>query len=208
MQLYRSIFKEASVEQVIERSRFIAHIRPVDSREEAETFFSRIRAEDKGATHHVPAFVLGDNGELQWTSDDGEPQGTAGAPMLQMLVKEELTCVAVIVTRYFGGTKLGTGGLVRAYTSSAKLAIEAAGICRVEEKDILCGRLDYSHFDWLKSMEEKQEFQIREAKYADRVTVTLIVDTEKRKQLEDQLAELTGGGFQLLSLHQERMKIS
>lgn len=208
MLLYRSIFKEASVEQVIERSRFIAHIRPVDSREEAETFFSRIRTGDKGASHHVPAFVVGDKGELQWTSDDGEPQGTAGAPMLQMLVKEELTNVAVIVTRYFGGTKLGTGGLVRAYTSSAKLAIEAAGICRVEEMDVLCGRLEYSHFDRIQSMEEKQEFQIRDAKYEDRVTVTLIVEPEKRKQLEDLLAEQTGGGFQLLSLHQERMNIS
>lgn len=208
MQLYRSIFKEASVEQVIERSRFIAHIRPVDSREEAETFFSRIRAEDKGATHHVPAFVLGDKGELQWASDDGEPQGTAGAPMLQMLVKEELTHVAVIVTRYFGGTKLGTGGLARAYTSSARRAVEAAGICRVKEVEVLCGRLEYSHFDRLQSMEENLEFQIRDARYEDQVTVTLLVDPENRKQLEDRLAELTGGGFQSISLQQERMKIS
>jgi uncharacterized YigZ family protein len=208
MLLYRSIFKEASVEQVIERSRFIAHIRPVDSREEAETFFSRIRAQDKGATHHVPAFVLGDKGELQWASDDGEPQGTAGAPMLQMLIKEELTNVAVIVTRYFGGTKLGTGGLARAYTGSARLAVEAAGICRVMEMDVLCGRLEYAHFDRLQSMEGNREFQIRDAKYEDQVTITLVIDPEKRKQLEDRLAELTAGGFQPLSLHQERMNIS
>ncbi|PKM85308.1 MAG: YigZ family protein [Firmicutes bacterium HGW-Firmicutes-11] len=208
MMLYRSVFKEASVEQVIERSRFIAHIRPVESREEAETFFSRIRTEHKGATHNVPAFVFGAKGEHQWASDDGEPQGTAGAPMLQLLIKEDLANVAVIVTRYFGGTKLGTGGLARAYTSSAKLAIEASGICRVMEVDVICGRLEYSHFERLKSTQDEVAFQIREVNYADRVTVTILVDPEKRKQLEDLIAELTGGSFQPLSLQQERVKIS
>ena len=131
MELYRTVKQEASAEQIIERSRFIAHIRPVGSREEADAFVEEIRGQYRDATHNVPAMVLGDKQQVQWGSDDGEPQGTSGAPMVQLIVGEGLTDLVIVVTRYFGGIKLGTGGLVRAYTSSARLAIEAAGICAV-----------------------------------------------------------------------------
>jgi len=124
--------KEAETEQVIDRSRFIGHVKPVESREEAEAFLAEIRAKHKTANHNVPAFVVGDQFQLQWASDDGEPQGTSGAPIVQMLVKEGITDLAVVITRYFGGIKLGTGGLVRAYTGTAKLALAAGGICAVK----------------------------------------------------------------------------
>ena len=137
MKLYSTVLGEASAEQVIEKSRFIAYVSPVQSREEADAFIASIRKKHKDATHNVPAIVLGDKMQVQWASDDGEPQGTSGAPMVQMLVKEGITNVAVVVTRYFGGIKLGTGGLVRAYTSSAKLGLEAAGLCDVEEMSVL-----------------------------------------------------------------------
>lgn len=117
--LYKTIAKEAEATQIIERSRFIAHVKPVETREEAENFITEIKAKYRDATHNVPAMVIGDKLQIQWASDDGEPQGTSGAPMVQMLVKEGITNIVVVVTRYFGGIKLGTGGLVRAYTSSA-----------------------------------------------------------------------------------------
>lgn len=144
MILYKTVMEEAEAEQTIEKSRFISHIKPVTSKEAAEEFIAEIRASYKTATHNVPAFVIGNKMQLQWASDDGEPQGTSGAPIVQMLVKEGITNVAVVVTRYFGGIKLGTGGLVRAYTSSAKLALEAAGIADVREMLVLEVRMAYS----------------------------------------------------------------
>ena len=128
MELYKTVRGESEVTQIIEKSKFIAHVRHVETREEADEFVSEIRSRYKDATHNVPAMVIGDKFQIQWASDDGEPQGTSGAPMVQMLVKEGITNIAIVVTRYFGGIKLGTGGLVRAYTGSAKAGIEAAGI--------------------------------------------------------------------------------
>jgi hypothetical protein len=113
---------------MIEKSRFIGRIREVASKDEADCFFAEIRKAHRAATHNVPAFVIGDAMQLQWASDDGEPQGTSGAPIVHMLTSEGVTNAAVMVTRYFGGVKLGTGGLVRAYTMTAKAALDAAGV--------------------------------------------------------------------------------
>ena len=142
MKLYSTVRGAASAEQIIEKSRFIAYVAPVSDREEAEAFITSIRKKHKDATHNVPAMVLGDKMQTQWASDDGEPQGTSGAPIVQMLVAQGITNVVVVVTRYFGGIKLGTGGLVRAYTSSAKLGLAAAGVCDVCERNVLTYALD------------------------------------------------------------------
>lgn len=128
MKLYKTVEKEASASQIIEKSKFITYVKPVSSKEEADAFIAEIRKKHKDATHNVPAMVIGDKMQLQWASDDGEPQGTSGAPMVKLLTSEEITDTVIVVTRYFGGIKLGTGGLVRAYTSSAKLGLEAAGV--------------------------------------------------------------------------------
>ncbi|MDD3168376.1 MAG: YigZ family protein, partial [Eubacteriales bacterium] len=138
---YKTIMKEAEAEQIIDKSRFIGHVQPVESREEAEDFIAAIRSKHRAATHNVPAIVIGDRYQLQWASDDGEPQGTSGAPIVQMLVKEGITNIAVVITRYFGGIKLGTGGLVRAYTGTTKLTLEESGVCAVKELDELIVKL-------------------------------------------------------------------
>ena len=142
MILYKTIEKDGQAEQTIEKSKFIAYARYASSKEDAYAFVSDIKKMNKNATHNVPVIVIGDKFQIQWASDDGEPQGTSGSPILQMLVKEEITNVAIVVTRYFGGIKLGTGGLIRAYTSSAKLAINDAGFCEVREKIMLEYRVD------------------------------------------------------------------
>ena len=130
MKLYSTVFAEARAEQEIERSKFITTVRPVNTREEAEEFFAEVRKEFKDATHNVPAMVIGDKMQIQWASDDGEPQGTSGAPIVQMLVREGITNTALVVTRYFGGIKLGAGGLVRAYSGSvAQNLAEAKKVC-------------------------------------------------------------------------------
>ena len=128
MKLYSTVFAEARAEQEIERSKFITTVRPVNTREEAEEFFAEVRKEFKDATHNVPAMVIGDKMQIQWASDAGEPQGTRGAPIVQMLVREGITNTALVVTRYFGGIKLGIPGLIRAYRTSSADAIANARI--------------------------------------------------------------------------------
>lgn len=196
---YKTVVKEAQAEQIIEKSRFIAYVKPVESKEEADDFIASIRAEHKAATHNVPAFVIGDQFQLQWASDDGEPQGTSGAPMVQMLVKEGITNVAIVVTRYFGGIKLGTGGLVRAYTSSAKLGLEAAGVCQVKEMSVLQFRIDYSHLSKMQNLAQGGEFSIEDIVYAADVTLKVVTELENAEKIKGLFTNVTAGTAALIS---------
>ena len=158
MLLYRSVFGPGEAEEIINRSRFIAHVSPVSNDVEAREFISVVKEKYKDATHNVPAFVVGKKQELQWASDDGEPQGTSGPPILKLITDSDLTDMVVVVTRYFGGVKLGTGGLVRAYSSVAEKAIENAGVCTVNSVVKLKCRIDYSFLEKIKSMEKDVSF--------------------------------------------------
>ena len=201
MELYKTVRKEASETQIIEKSRFIAHVKPVESREEADAFVAEIKSRYKDATHNVPAMVIGDNSQIQWASDDGEPQGTSGAPMVQMMVKEGLTNLVVVVTRYFGGIKLGTGGLVRAYTSSAKLGIAAAGICSVMEVSEITAVIDYSFLAGFQKLAKpdlaRQDdglcFVIGDVDYGEKVTIRFLTPLEKEEELKELIAGVTSG---------------
>lgn len=188
--LYTTVAGEAHAEQTIEKSRFIAHIKPVQSKEEADEYIAKIRSEYKDATHNVPAFVIGDKMQLVWGSDDGEPSGTSGAPMAVMLQKMGITNVVVVVTRYFGGIKLGPGGLVRAYTSSAKLALEKAGILEVKEyisKEI---ELPYSSYDKVKYLSENQPFDIVSSSFEDSVKLLISYEKDDEIPVQNLLADL------------------
>ena len=196
MKLYSTVYGAASAEQIIDKSRFIAYVSPVETKEEADEFIASIKKKHKDATHNVPAMVIGDKFQIQWASDDGEPQGTSGAPMVQMLVKEGITNVAVVVTRYFGGIKLGTGGLVRAYTSSAKLGLEAAGICDIEEMAILTYDVDYTHLAKIQNMAGVPAdggFSIEEIRYTDVVSLDLACMPEDAEGVISQLTNVTSG---------------
>ena len=219
MKLYSTVRAEASAEQIIEKSRFIAYVSPAGTREEADEFIASIRKKHKDATHNVPAMVLGDKFQIQWGSDDGEPQGTSGAPIVQMLVAQGITNVVVVVTRYFGGIKLGTGGLVRAYTSSAKLGLEAAGICDVCERQVMTYALDYTYLAKLQNLAGAAAggsgrsgnsgggagagagetstgdalFAIENLAYTDVATAELSCLPERAEELHALIANLTGG---------------
>ena len=183
----------AHAEQTIEKSRFIAHVSSVNSREEAEAFIASIRLQYKDATHNVPAFVIGEKMQLQWGSDDGEPQGTSGAPIVQMLVKMGLTNICVVVTRYFGGVKLGTGGLVRAYTSSAKMAVEAAGEKKVKDVVELSFKLDYNLQGKILNLEKDLPFDILSIEYEECLKLRAAMDPDFETQFTELLSELTSG---------------
>lgn len=220
MKLYSTIRGEASAEQIIEKSRFITYVSPAETKEEAELFIASIKKKHKDATHNVPAMVLGDKQQIQWASDDGEPQGTSGAPMVQMLVAQGITNIVVVVTRYFGGIKLGTGGLVRAYTSSAKLGLEAAGICDVCERSVLTYALDYTYLAKLQNLAastklsasdgdeaEDSLFAIENLAYTDVVQAELSCVPEHSEELQSLIANLTGGQGKLLSEESRIVKV-
>lgn len=198
MLLYRSVFGPGEAEEIINRSRFIAHVSPVSNDVEAREFISVVKEKYKDATHNVPAFVVGKKQELQWASDDGEPQGTSGPPILKLITDSDLTDMVVVVTRYFGGVKLGTGGLVRAYSSVAEKAIENAGVCTVNSVVKLKCRIDYSFLEKIKSMEKDGSFSTGSIEYTDKVTIELIGDAEKAGDLRKMLADVTSGRGEIL----------
>lgn len=215
MFLYKTIQNNGIAETVIEKSRFIGYAKPVASREEADAFIAEIKKKHKDANHNVPAIVLGEKFQQQWASDDGEPQGTAGAPIVQMLVMEKITNVAVVVTRYFGGIKLGTGGLVRAYTNAAKAALEAAVICCVEEMSIMEIEMDYTFVNKLKNLEGVSGsadgvpwFKITHISYAEHVSVTILCHAERNNEVAELLMNLTGGSYALISAENTPVKLA
>ena len=208
MKLYSTVRGQGQAEQIIEKSRFIAYVSPASTKEEAVDFIAAIRKKHKDATHNVPAMVLGDKFQVQWASDDGEPQGTSGAPMVQLIVNEGITNVVVVVTRYFGGIKLGTGGLVRAYTSSAKLGLEAAGICDVEEMCLLTYEVDYTYLAKLQNLSSSDDiFTISDIAYNDVVSVTLCTPPERQEEVMKAVTNLTGGKGVLKNQGLELVKI-
>lgn len=222
MELYKTVRKQAEAVQVIDKSRFIAHVFPVESREEADAFLAEIREKYKDATHNVPAMVIGDKSQIQWASDDGEPQGTSGAPMVQMMVKEGLTNLIVVVTRYFGGIKLGTGGLVRAYTSSAKLGLEAAGVCSVREMAELTVKIDYPYLAKIQNMASEQldleeadregeenlsNFRIANIQYTDKIDMKIQTFPGSLKNVELLFQNITSGKAEVISQKTVREKV-
>lgn len=170
MQAYKTIRTASSDTFTEKKSKFIGHICPVTTQEEAMAFIQEKKTEFWDATHNVYAYVLRE-GQLRRYSDDGEPQGTAGLPVLDVLLKEELVDCCVVVTRYFGGILLGTGGLVRAYSHGSKLAVDAGGIVTMA----MCSRLqiscDYNFYGRLSSLIPEMGGIVEQTEYADTVTV-------------------------------------
>lgn len=207
MILYKTVKKEGTAEQIIDKSRFITYVKPVETREEAESFIKEIKALHKSATHNVPAMVIGDKFQIQWASDDGEPQGTSGAPIVQMLTNEGITNVAVVVTRYFGGIKLGTGGLVRAYTSSAKLGLEAAGVCEVKEMASIKFKTDYKYLSIFENMAKNQPFEIGEVEFTDKITIQFLTEPENLANIIEHLAGVTSGTGRVVSKEVTKVKV-
>ena len=199
MVLYRSICDYGEAEYVIQKSRFIAHAMPVTSYDEAKEYVASVKEEYRDATHNVPAIICGPKQAMQWASDDGEPSGTSGLPMLKLISGEGLTNLAVVVTRYFGGIKLGTGGLARAYTAAAKLGLDAAGRCDVMESILLRYEFDYSLISKLQNLSSDGKFDIVDPEYSDVVRAGISCLAENAPEIRGLMTNLTNGQAKLLS---------
>lgn len=185
--------KAAEAELVEKRSRFIGQVRPVETEEEARAFVEQVKKKHYDARHSCWCYRLRDGGVERY-SDDGEPQGTAGQPMLNVFQREEVTNVVCVVTRYFGGVLLGAGGLVRAYTQSAKDALDAAGISVVRRWVAAAVPCPYSFFDRVKLEVEAHGGVLGEIEYAADVTVHALLPEEQVEVFSARMTELTAGG--------------
>ncbi|WP_416037804.1 YigZ family protein [Lactococcus formosensis] len=188
-----TIKEDFTAEEEIKKSRFICHLKRVYTEEEARSFISEIKKEHHKANHNCSAFTLGDRQEIQRSSDDGEPSGTAGVPMLEILKKREITNVCAVVTRYFGGTKLGAGGLIRAYAGSVGHALDQVGLVKFVTQEQLILTLDYGNYDGLQRFLSAQGLIISESEFLSDVTVKLFVDLDKTEQLLADLVEQFSG---------------
>lgn len=200
-EIYHTIKQEGRDEFIISRSRFICHSFPVSSEDEANTYLEKIRKEHRDANHNVWAYVLGASKERY--SDDGEPQGTAGMPVLNVIRKENLRDVLVVVTRYFGGTKLGAGGLVRAYSQGAKLALDAGEI--ITRRPYLSFEVttEYSLSGKLKREFENRDYILKDTVYLENVTQKILIPPEEKDPLYTLVAELTAGQGTLIAGDEE-----
>ena len=199
--------KENSYDEFVEKkSTFITHLVRVTSEEEAREFIQKMKKKHYDATHVCSCYVVGDNNEITRANDDGEPSGTAGAPMLDVLVKNEIKNVCATVIRYFGGTKLGTGGLVRAYGGGVINALKNATL--VERKDALEIRLelDYNLNGKIEYEIEKTNFIVNNLEYTDKIIYTIYVMEEDYGSFQSWIANLTNGQFKILSTHEKQLE--
>lgn len=173
------------------KSRFIANIAVVNSQEEATAFIAKIKKQYWDARHNCSAFVLGDEGEVTRCSDDGEPSGTAGRPMLEVLTGERITNICVVVTRYFGGTLLGTGGLVRAYQGAVKEGLKSCSILRKIAGRKFTVSCDYNDYGKISFLCTQNGYNVMSTEYGEKVDVTIIVPEEEYQQLIDEFNEAT-----------------
>lgn len=194
MQEYKTVEKEASDFFIEKKSKFIGYAKPIKTQEEAVDFISKIKSKHWDATHNVYAYVLREN-NIQRYSDDGEPSGTAGVPVLDVMLKESLVDVCVVATRYFGGTLLGAGGLVRAYSHTSKIALEAAGIITMAQCSVMSAEVDYSFYDRLNILLSDFSAVILNTSFSDKVCVEFSVKENIVDLLNAKLIDVSNGKY-------------
>lgn len=175
------------------KSEFIGYAKRVENEEEAKSFISEIKNMHKQARHNCSAYIIGSNMNIQRYSDDGEPQGTAGIPILEVMKKSGVTDCAVVVTRYFGGILLGTGGLTRAYTKGASIAIKAAGIVEKVEGLKLSFEMEYDLFGKIQYICGQNSWHIEDIEYTNKVIVHLLSEKTIANSIESEVVEAANG---------------
>ena len=198
MRAYRTLGQCASAEFIEKKSRFIGNACPVETEEEALAFLERIRREHRDATHNCYAYTVGQNMGIMRYSDDGEPGGTAGLPMMDVLKKRDVRNCCVVVTRYFGGVLLGAGGLVRAYTRGTAIALDAARVVVMEPSRHLLCEVAYPLWDRVQHWLKDQPVQLLSTEFTTAVTFTLVVRERDEESVETGLVRLTESRVEIL----------
>ncbi len=190
---YRTVKQESRDEFIEKKSTFIGHIKRVQNEEEAKIFINKIKSDHREARHNVYAYIIGENLGIQRYSDDGEPQGTGGIPVLEVIKKAEITDVCVVVTRYFGGILLGAGGLTRAYTKGASIAIKASGIVEKVRAARVIIEIDYELLGKLQYLIDQKGWFLEGIDYGERVILKLVGEEKSNKELIEEVRALSKG---------------
>lgn len=199
---YKTVKTYACEEMIERKSRFIGYCRPVKTQDEAISFINEIRAEHRQATHNVYAYVLREDNIMRY-SDDGEPAGTAGLPVMEVIKKEGLTDVCVVVTRYFGGILLGAGGLVRAYGKSAKIAIDSATRVEMLNCSVYIVCCDYTDYGKIEFAINSGGYILKDSSFEESVHLTVAVKSGEEESFQKTIADISGGMAQITPLGSE-----
>ncbi|KTR59184.1 hypothetical protein RSA42_12575 [Exiguobacterium indicum] len=196
---YYTVKENGFHEIIIQKSRFITYLARATTEEQAQAFISELKKKHHDANHNCSAYVIGERNEIQKANDDGEPSGTAGVPMLEVLKKRDLRDTVVVVTRYFGGIKLGGGGLIRAYGSSVSEALNAVGVVERIEHTVVSVNVDYT---WLGKLENELRASVHpvdQIHYLDQVQIDVLVKTADVPNFLDWMTNMTNGQANLSS---------
>lgn len=180
-------------EIIIQKSRFIAYVERAESEEEAQEFIQKIKKQNWDATHNCSAYLIGENDQIQKANDDGEPSGTAGVPILEVLKKKQLKDTVIVITRYFGGIKLGAGGLIRAYGKSTSEGINATGVVERKLMRVMHTKVDYTWLGKLENELRSSVYALKEIHYLDTVEIETFVEEERTAAFAEWMTELTNG---------------
>lgn len=204
---YKTIFEYGEDEIIINKSKFIGYAKPVLNEEDALDFVEMIKSRHRDATHNVYAYVLGENSNVQRFSDDGEPSGTAGIPVLEVIKKEELRDLVVVVTRYFGGIKLGGGGLIRAYTRGCKIALDSSQIVDMILHTNLELKMEYTLYGKIENYLQKENHIPEMVDFKDKVIINIYVDNNNLESFKRELMNMTSGTMEILDLEEKYLPV-
>lgn len=194
-------FKESEI--IIQKSRFIGYAARAETEKEAIVFIESIKGKHRGANHNCSAYIIGEHDIIQKANDDGEPSGTAGVPILEVLKKQGLKDTVIVITRYFGGIKLGGGGLIRAYGRSASEAIAASAVVERRLHHLMAVSIDYTWLGKVENEIRQSSYPLKDIQYAGGVELIVYVPVEKEEEFKDWMNEMTNGQAQLSCLGQE-----
>ncbi len=190
---YTTIRQYGEDEFIEKKSQFIGYAKRCETEEEAKEFVAEIKAKHKQATHNCWAYVVGKNMGIQRYSDDGEPQGTAGIPILEVMKKSDITDCAIVVTRYYGGILLGTGGLTRAYTKGASIALKDGGVVEKVEGIKVSLHMDYDLIGKVQYFCAQNNWHIEDTEYTDKVVVHILAEITTAEDIEKEATEASNG---------------
>ena len=204
---YRVVAGPGSHEIEIKKSRFICTIIRATTDEEARAFIGDLKKQYWDANHNCSAYILGERGQIQRSSDDGEPSGTAGIPMLGVLQKQEVTDTVAVVTRYFGGTLLGAGGLIRAYGGAVSATLAKIGLVEIQPRLIVAIEAPYVEAGRLENALRTTEFILKDVDYGNAVTLTLQTTSEELPALREWVAQATNGACDVIEMGEEFVEV-
>ncbi len=193
MPRYHTVKQAGEHEIIIQKSRFIAHVQRTETELDAQEFIQALKKKYWDATHNCSAYLIGENDQIQKANDDGEPSGTAGVPILEVLKKRKLKDTTVVVTRYFGGIKLGAGGLIRAYGKSASEGLDAVGIVERKLMQIFYITMDYSWLGKIENELRSSSYILKNIQYQENVDFEVFVEEEQQQAFTEWMIELTNG---------------